>query len=47
MEELAEVVQAQSEHIDSLEAKIDELLTLVKEQWQEKRVAVKAKAATS
>lgn len=47
MEELAEVVQAQSERIDSLEVKIDELLTLVKEQGQEKRGAVKAKAATS
>lgn len=44
MEELAEVVQAQGERIDRLESKIDELLTLVKEQGQEKRVAVKAKA---
>lgn len=46
MEELAEVVQAQGERIDRLESKIDELLTLVKEQGQEKRGAVKAKAGS-
>ncbi len=45
MEELADVVQAQSAQIERLEAKIDELLTLVKEQGQEKRVAVKTAKA--